>query len=153
LSPEIIRGVAKNVSTYQRPSAPLQEPTDFGVFVVNRQEFKVLSQVGITRQELYDIGSNYYMAYPQISAKCLARAKDSRTWYLQVTSINWNNVRVEVERRYLEKGGKSGGFVAADFYPHITLGQTGGQSMEEKVIGRDGQSECVAEVKLVGPMF
>lgn len=50
--------------------------------------------------------------------------KMEETFYLVVTSKDLLHLRQEIEKLYLQRGGKAGAFQASKFYPHITIGYT-----------------------------
>ncbi|RKP23028.1 hypothetical protein SYNPS1DRAFT_25009 [Syncephalis pseudoplumigaleata] len=161
VSSTLIAEAARNVTQHGWSAAPLQPPRDFGTFVVSRKEFELLAKVGITGDELYQIGSFYYMAYTMFDIECLGRTRtqNQEIWYLKVNSGTWKAVRKHIAGVYqekLKKNGKDGqpdAFNPDDFYPHITLGQTGHECIKDVEIARGPNSECVADVKMVGMPF
>lgn len=58
------------------------------------------------------------------SGKAELEGKMEETFFLVVRSEDLFNLRKEIEKMYLERGGKPGGFVAEKYYPHITIGYT-----------------------------
>ncbi|KAI9594536.1 hypothetical protein BDF19DRAFT_497020 [Syncephalis fuscata] len=154
MSKPVITEIAYNL-TGQNWTSSVRLPNDYGTFAISRKEFDVLSKVGITGKQLYDIGSYYYMAYTIFSIECLGRTRtaNGEAWYLKVKSSVWESVRKEVASVYLKAGGNEGAFDQNDFYPHITIGQTGNEDIPDEDIARGTNSTCVANVKLVGPPF
>ncbi|KAI8058413.1 hypothetical protein BDF22DRAFT_38727 [Syncephalis plumigaleata] len=154
LSEPIITETAGKV-TSDGWSTPLRLPSDFGVSVITRKEFKILEKKGFTGKELYDIGSFYYMIYTTFDIECLGRTrtKNQEVWYLKVDSLVWKSVRDHVAKLYLERNGTPGAFNPDDFYPHIVLGQSGREDLPEEEVARGTNSRCVADVRTVGNPF
>lgn len=120
--------------------------------IVEPAEVRALATVGITMKDIEAVAFNNYIAYTIFAFGCIGRQSsgDEEVAYIETSARTWNNMRTDLEKMYKKKKGTKGGFVAANFHPHMTIGESSPGYFDDADVGA---GTCVAGVKHEDPVL
>ena len=123
------------------------------VLIISPTEYRALTAVGVTMQEIEDIGFNNYIAYTIYSLGCIGKYTDKKSGaevaYIETKARTWDNMRRDIDGLYKRKGGR-GGFVGLPWTPHIVIGETHpGLVVDDIGVGK---GVCVADTSNEDPI-
>jgi len=129
------------------------------VEIISPREFLLLQSVGITMVDVDAIAYNNYIVYTIFKVLCMgrteavnARGELEEVEWLRVSSRNWEYMRRDVERLWRSKGGEEkGGFVATDYWPHITFATSNADGESRVLDEMVGREDCFADTTTGSP--
>ncbi len=115
--------------------------------------WNALRPQGVSMSEINDIARTMDIQGSDFNILCLGRGSASingvteHTFYVVVESTDLMNLRREIEKLFVSKGGSLGKFDATKYYPHITLGFTSRDLFESDGVFKDSNS-CIGRIEL-----
>jgi len=119
--------------------------------IIQPAEVQALAAVGITMKDIESVAFNNYIAYTIFSFGCIGRQTSGgeEVAYIETVARTWDNMRKDLEKMYKKKKGVRGGFVAANFHPHMTIGESSPGYFDDADVG---VGSCVAGVRHEDPV-
>jgi len=120
--------------------------------IVEPAEVQALAAVGITMKDIEGVAYNNYIAYTIFEFGCIGRqtSGDEEVAYIETSARTWDNMRKDLEKMYKKKNGPKGGFVAANFHPHMTIGESSPGYFDDADVG---VGVCVAGTRHEDPVL
>lgn len=116
--------------------------------------WNVLKPAGLTMQEIIQAALKLKIQNAKFEVVCLGRGtaqldnKPEQTYFVVVRSEDLVNIRKEIHRLFILKGGDRTKFDPLRYYPHITLGFTKRDLHESDGIIK-GANSCIQGVRLI----
>lgn len=123
------------------------------ITVITPVEFDNVLSAKMTMKEIDVIARRANIQNAEFKVICLGKGaamiegKSEDTYYVVVQSDELLSIREKIQKKFEEKGGAKGKFLATQFYPHITLGFTKRDLHETDGIIKDERS-CHADIRM-----
>lgn len=116
--------------------------------------WNVLKPAGLTMEEINQAALKLKIQSAKFEVVCLGQGtasldnKQERTYFVVVRSEDLVNIRKEIHRLFISKGGDRTKFNPLQYYPHITLGFTKRDLHESDGVIKDANS-CIQGIRLI----
>lgn len=125
------------------------------ITVITPVEFwNILKPQGVSMKEINKIAEDMKIQSSRFQPLCLGYGKatvdgnSERTFYIVVASDDLINIRREIQKLFISKGGSESAFVPTNYYPHVTIGFTKRDLHESDGVIKDAKS-CVNDLQIV----
>ncbi len=131
---------------------PLKNRGESHITVVTPIEYDNVLNKYISIHEINAIAARVKIQKTPFEVVCIGkgsvkiRDKEESTFYIVIKSPGLLNIRNEIHKLFVKKGGANEAFNPDNYHPHITLGFTNRDLHESDGIIKDKKS-CVAEIK------
>jgi len=138
---------------------PIQSRGEAHITVITPPEFdNVLSKVGITMDDIDRIARRMDIQNVKIEPVCVGKAKkalDGRkqadtVFFIVMNAPELVDIRREIQKLYVRRGGEGALFEAELFWPHVTVGFTYRDMFLEDGVFK-GHNSCFGRVVMVNP--
>jgi len=149
LHPEFLPAIAQQINDLGLIDDVVVAPKRARVLIVGEREMKALNAIGITQKQVEEIGFNNYLQYTIFQIGCVKtfqRNSGPQVVFLDVKAKTWDQMRLDIQNLYINKGGTGGVFVQENWNWHLTFGETNpGAVKDEDIV--DGP--CIAQTRMV----
>ena len=120
------------------------------ITIITPPEYDKVLKKYISIKEITKLAQSSSLQDMKFTPLCIGRGEfeKSRTYYLVVRSIGFLKLRKKIFELYKSRGGEASQFDPNLFYPHITIGYTGGDLHLSPHGVKKGINSCFGKIKI-----